>query len=402
MRKLESLEESLKSKFNEIIEEFKVPRDNRIIVKVRADKIIDVAKYMKELGFDMPISAGAVDYIKNGVFEVFWVIWSSTQNKVLILKTHISREDPVIDSLVDIWRGVQKFERETWEMFGIHFRGHPKLKLLLLPDDWDFKKEGYPLSVLWGSWTRYTHFGYENAGKTIVFTVSKRSLRESSEVEITRFRGQESLLEKIIKWREREPVYIKRSKRDYKYLLGIPGLMVYISDGAYIAYRKEGAPDLRIEHGHNGNAKKLLDTIYTILSFSSKEFGSSSTRIIVPYYNYDTFTELFKYSTDWSIVPNCMAKILNLQKLLESYKPYLERKRVEYKVTLSIPGENVTLEIADRRVKITPGKNAGNKVVLNERDMVKLLFVGPETVGLDGKIKEIFPLPLFLWPLDHI
>ena len=282
------------------------------------------------------------------------------------------------------------------------YRGRGYMTKLLNYTIEKMKREGYPLSVLWGSWTRYTHFGYENAGRTIVFTVSKRSLRESSEVEITRFRGQESLLEKIIKWREREPVYIKRSKRDYKYLLGIPGLMVYLSDGAYIAYRKEGAPDIIIEHGHNGNAKELLDTIYTVLSFSSKEFGSSSTRIIVPYYNYDTFTELFKYSTDWSIVPNCMAKILNLQKLLESYKPYLERKRVEYKVTLSIPGENVTLEIADRRVKITPGKNAGNKVVLNERDMVKLLFVGPETVGLDGKIKEIFPLPLFLWPLDHI
>jgi len=142
---LVSLEEKLKSEFGDAILEFKIPKDNRIVVKVSPDRIVDVAYYLKNEGFDMPISAGAVDYMKNNVFEVFWIIWSSDKNIVLILKTDISRENPTIQSLVEVWRGVQKFERETWEMFGIDFKGHPKLKRLLLPEDWDYEKEGYPL-----------------------------------------------------------------------------------------------------------------------------------------------------------------------------------------------------------------------------------------------------------------
>ena len=140
-----SLEEKLKSEFGDSILEFKMPKGNRIVVKVSPDRIVDVAYYLKNEGFDMPISAGAVDYMKNNVFEVFWIIWSSDKNIVLILKTDISRENPTIQSLVEVWRGVQKFERETWEMFGIDFKGHPKLKRLLLPEDWDYEKEGYPL-----------------------------------------------------------------------------------------------------------------------------------------------------------------------------------------------------------------------------------------------------------------
>jgi len=145
VRKLVSLEERLREKFKDIIIEFRRPKDNRIIVKAKHENIVEVARYLKNEGFDMPISAGAVDYIKENRFEVFWIIWSSTQNKVLVLKTDIDRNNPNVNSLVNIWRGVQKFERETWEMFGINFIGHPKLKRLLLPEDWDYEKEGYPL-----------------------------------------------------------------------------------------------------------------------------------------------------------------------------------------------------------------------------------------------------------------
>ena len=137
--------EELKSKFGEAILEVSSPKANRVIVKITSDKVVEVAKYLKERGFDMPVSAGATDYIKEKKFEVFWIVWSSSENVVLILKTDINREEPVVDSLVSVWKGVQKFERETWELFGISFKGHPKLKRLLLPEDWDYEKEGYPL-----------------------------------------------------------------------------------------------------------------------------------------------------------------------------------------------------------------------------------------------------------------
>jgi len=145
VRKLVLSKEELKSKFGEAILEVSSPKANRVIVKITSDKVVEVAKYLKERGFDMPVSAGATDYIKEKKFEVFWIVWSSSENVVLILKTDINREEPVVDSLVSVWKGVQKFERETWELFGISFKGHPKLKRLLLPEDWDYEKEGYPL-----------------------------------------------------------------------------------------------------------------------------------------------------------------------------------------------------------------------------------------------------------------
>lgn len=133
----------IKEKFGEGILDSRSPRNNRIFIKVAKEVIVDVARYVKnDLGFDMPISAGGTDYPKKNVIELFWIIWSSTENKVLILKTDVDREDPEIETLTQVWLGVQKFERETWELLGVNFIRHPKLKPLLLPEDWH---EGYPL-----------------------------------------------------------------------------------------------------------------------------------------------------------------------------------------------------------------------------------------------------------------
>ncbi len=133
----------IKEKFGDKVLEAKSPKNNRIFVKVSKDILVDVAKYIKdELGFDMPISAGGTDYLKNKVIVLFWIVWSSKDNKVLILKTNVDRDNPEIETLTKVWLGVQKFERETWELLGVNFIGHPKLKPLLLPEDWH---EGYPL-----------------------------------------------------------------------------------------------------------------------------------------------------------------------------------------------------------------------------------------------------------------
>jgi NADH-quinone oxidoreductase subunit C len=57
------------------------------------------------------------------------------------LRVRVSGEDPVVDSLVPVWPGANWLEREIFDLFGIRFSGHPDLRRILLPDDW----EGYPL-----------------------------------------------------------------------------------------------------------------------------------------------------------------------------------------------------------------------------------------------------------------
>jgi NADH-quinone oxidoreductase subunit C len=60
---------------------------------------------------------------------------------VLVLKVLLDRDAPQVDSVQDIWRTANWFEREAWDLLGIRFAGHPNLTRIMLPSDW----VGHPL-----------------------------------------------------------------------------------------------------------------------------------------------------------------------------------------------------------------------------------------------------------------
>jgi NADH-quinone oxidoreductase subunit C len=68
-------------------------------------------------------------------------LWSVTARHAVILRTHVERDGGRVATLTGLWPGADWHERETWEMFGIDFDGHPDLRPLLLPNDF----EGRPL-----------------------------------------------------------------------------------------------------------------------------------------------------------------------------------------------------------------------------------------------------------------
>ena len=74
-------------------------------------------------------------------FEVVYHLHSPERNERLRLKCRVTGESPEIDSVTEVWRGANWYERETFDLFGIRFRNHPDLRRIMLPDDW----EGYPL-----------------------------------------------------------------------------------------------------------------------------------------------------------------------------------------------------------------------------------------------------------------
>ncbi|MGB9659795.1 MAG: NADH-quinone oxidoreductase subunit C, partial [Nitrososphaerales archaeon] len=82
-------------------------------------------------------SVSGVDYIDMNEFEVIYNVWSIDKKVLIGLRTKIPRDNPTLKSLIGVWEGALYHERETWEMFGIKFEGHPNLSLLLLPEDWD-------------------------------------------------------------------------------------------------------------------------------------------------------------------------------------------------------------------------------------------------------------------------
>jgi len=92
--------------------------------------------------FDM---LSCVTGIDNGVeantMEVVYNLYSIPFNHHLMIKVILSRDNPEVDSVSSIWRAADWLEREVFDMFGIKFIGHPDLRRILMPADW----EGYPL-----------------------------------------------------------------------------------------------------------------------------------------------------------------------------------------------------------------------------------------------------------------
>lgn len=76
-----------------------------------------------------------------GTIDVVYNLYSIPFNHQVALKITVPRDQPEVASVQDIWRTANWHEREAWDMFGIKFSGHPDLRRILLPADWD----GHPL-----------------------------------------------------------------------------------------------------------------------------------------------------------------------------------------------------------------------------------------------------------------
>jgi NADH-quinone oxidoreductase subunit C len=99
------------------------------------------------LRFDMLMDLTAVDYLtypgreEAPRFEVVYHLYSVPHNHRLRIKAGVEEDDPVVPTAVPLWPIADWFEREVWDMFGLHFAGHPDLRRLLLYEQF----AGHPL-----------------------------------------------------------------------------------------------------------------------------------------------------------------------------------------------------------------------------------------------------------------
>ncbi len=132
----------LRENFPSDIKDARTVRRLRLDVMVSPEKIVDVAILLRDkLGFDYPNGVSAVDYNREARFEIIYHL-SSVKNRdqrgiLLNLKESIPRNTAKATSLVKVWPGVENYERESYEMFGVQFEGHPRLEKLFLNDNWD-------------------------------------------------------------------------------------------------------------------------------------------------------------------------------------------------------------------------------------------------------------------------
>lgn len=97
-----------------------------------------VAEALKAQGFDLLVSASGVDWKTHR--DVVYHLYSLTSHQFIALKIRAGEDDKV-PSMMPVWPAADWHERETYDLFGIHFEGHPRLERILMPVDWI----GHPL-----------------------------------------------------------------------------------------------------------------------------------------------------------------------------------------------------------------------------------------------------------------
>ncbi len=125
-------------------------RDELTLIVPR-ERILDVLTYLRDRqGFEMLTDETCVDYYPNEPrFGILYQLNSLSRNVRLRVKVMLSEHDPRIPSAVPVYRNANWLEREIYDLFGIVFEGHPDLRRLLLPVDFQghpLRKE-YPVTV---------------------------------------------------------------------------------------------------------------------------------------------------------------------------------------------------------------------------------------------------------------
>ena len=117
------------------------------IVTVRAADLLDFCRFLRDdpdLRYDLLIYVTAVDYSKMGRQPRFWTaynLYSLPFQQRLLLRVPLESDPPTCPSVTPVWAAANWHERETYDLMGITFKGHPDLRRIMMPDDW----AGHPL-----------------------------------------------------------------------------------------------------------------------------------------------------------------------------------------------------------------------------------------------------------------
>jgi NADH-quinone oxidoreductase subunit C/D len=113
---------------------------------VKGERLIEVATAIRdEFGYDYLSSVTAVDYLPEDNIEVVYHAFRSTGGAALVFKVQTPRVNSAVPSLVPVYPGVELQERETWDLLGVRFDGHPDLRRVLLWEGF----YGHPLRKDW-------------------------------------------------------------------------------------------------------------------------------------------------------------------------------------------------------------------------------------------------------------
>jgi NADH-quinone oxidoreductase subunit C len=137
---LQSAVDALKERFAGQVNEFR----GEVNLILAPEQIVDACRVLHDdFSFELLSEETAVDYWPQETprFHVVYRVRSLLHNLILGLRVPLNGNTPTIPSIVEVYQNANWFERELWDMFGIHVEGHPDLRRILMPYDW----EGHPL-----------------------------------------------------------------------------------------------------------------------------------------------------------------------------------------------------------------------------------------------------------------
>ncbi len=169
MTTAEVFEALKKDGLGEGLELFAGPKDAALVVpRERFKAVMKQLRDARALAFDLLIlitgthmtekkDAKTQAVLREQHFEVIYHLRSVRQRSVVAVKVKLPYADPTVDSVADLWLAADWHERETFDLVGITFRGHPNLRRILLPDDWI----GHPLRKDYAYPTEYRGINLE-------------------------------------------------------------------------------------------------------------------------------------------------------------------------------------------------------------------------------------------------
>lgn len=111
-------------------------------VKITPSSLLAICEKLRsepELAFDYLADITAIDWQDR--IEVVYRLTNLASNAKVALRMDLNRDKPELDSVTSVWKGADYQEREVFDLMGVVFAGHPDLRRILLPEEW----EGYPL-----------------------------------------------------------------------------------------------------------------------------------------------------------------------------------------------------------------------------------------------------------------
>ncbi|MGO4213513.1 NADH-quinone oxidoreductase subunit C [Terriglobus sp. 2YAB30_2] len=124
---------------------------DELTITVPKEQIVAAVKAVQAAGYNFMEDVTCVDwYPSEPRFNVTYHILSHSLKERVRLIAPVGSEDLSIDSITDVWPAANFYEREVFDLFGVHFGGHPNLRRIMMPDDWkghplrkDYPVEGY-------------------------------------------------------------------------------------------------------------------------------------------------------------------------------------------------------------------------------------------------------------------